>query len=53
MQTEATLPITDKDMESIMTLIPALLNDDEAGPAFFVATDEWQEQYNYDPNETT
>ena len=41
--TPATVPIKPSDLESILAVIQALLEDDEAGPAFYLVPEDWSE----------
>lgn len=49
---DAVVPITPTDLETIIAIIPHLLKSDEAGPAFFIATEEWQTEHNYSETES-
>ena len=42
------VPIKHDEIKQLIPLIQALLKDDEAGPAYFIATPEWIEATNYE-----
>jgi hypothetical protein len=48
MQPTATVPLFDEAFDAIITLIPTMLKDDEAGPAFFIMDEEWAKEHNYE-----
>jgi hypothetical protein len=49
MTTQSTVvPVEENDLESILKLIPKFLKEDEAGPAFFIATTTWKTETNYE-----
>jgi len=42
-----TLPIRFDELTEVIDLIPIALDDDEAGPAFFLATETWITTHQY------
>ena len=47
MQHQATVPLHNEAFETIIKLIPSMLKDDEAGPAFYIIDDQWAEDNDY------
>lgn len=43
-----TVPIEEDELEYVLQLIQTLLKPDEAGPAFFIATEKWKEENEYE-----
>lgn len=48
MQRFITVPIDEDQLEEVIELIQQRLSDDEAGPAFFIATAKWKKENNYE-----
>ena len=47
MHNQATVPLHNEAFETIIKLIPSMLKDDEAGPAFYIIDDQWAEDNDY------
>lgn len=45
---QATVPLKETAFDTIITLIPKMLKDDEAGPSFYIVDDKWEEEHEYD-----
>jgi|TARA_R100000234_G_scaffold119891_1_gene104186 hypothetical protein len=45
--TTQTVPLHEQAFDEILALVPRMLNDDEAGPAFFIIDAEWAVRHNY------
>ena len=47
-QPQATVPIRETSFEQIIKLIPTMLDDDEAGPSFYIIDENWAKENEYD-----
>ena len=47
MTLDPAVPITKDDLDSIIKLIQLILKDDEAGPGFFYASQDWIDKTKY------
>ena len=45
--TQPIVPLYEGAIDEILALIPHMLKDDEAGPPFFLITNEWAFAHNY------
>ena len=46
------VPLNAEAFDAIMEIIPQMLNDDEAGPAFYIIDAQWAKDHNYEEQET-
>ena len=46
------VPLNADAFDAIIQIIPQMLQDDEAGPAFYIVDDKWEVDHNYKDDTT-